>query len=132
MSYSVELAQALTAVLERVGKYKTHRLAGYAANADFWLDEIAHTLEVLEGYIGRWKKMREATDRWVDEHPLGPSDWDLDTRTPRSIKSSELKEITRQLRSAAKFFLVRCLRSGLLSDQQRRRAEEVLGFEISD
>lgn len=133
MSYALELARALQAVFERASELKAHRLAGYAANADFWLTELEHRFAMLDGYVERWKRMRDATLLYVAEHPMDPRDFGRDSvQTSRSTKTAELKHARRALAAAAEHFIDRSLRAGLLSAEQTARAEQLLGRPFSD
>ena len=61
-SYTKQICDSLIAVLENCGQLDRLRLAGYAANVDFWLDEVQHRLQVIDGFAERRAQFVAATN----------------------------------------------------------------------
>jgi len=130
MSYVIEQSESLLRVLEHAAPFAAHRLAGYAANAEFWAAEVRHCRELLDGHYERYLRVKQGTDDFVREHPLGSRQLDSDTRTTRSTKDSEIREMRRRLDEAASRFFGRLRGAGLLSDERIAELEKLLGHEI--
>lgn len=47
--YLLEMSRPLVKALEHAAALPTHRLVGYAANIDFWADEVGHYLAISRG-----------------------------------------------------------------------------------
>jgi hypothetical protein len=60
-TYIDRLCGALTDVLERAAGGSADRLAGYATNLYFWIDQAAHGLRVIDGYEERYPITPAAT-----------------------------------------------------------------------
>jgi ElaB/YqjD/DUF883 family membrane-anchored ribosome-binding protein len=132
MSYVLEQTEALVAVLERVTPFASHRLAAYAVNAEFWASDVRHCHELLDGYIHRWQRMRQATEEYLREHPISTGQQDFDTRTTRGTKDSEIRAARQRLDEAAQRFFARCHRAGLLSDERLNQIGSLLGYELME
>jgi hypothetical protein len=72
MPYVIELADSLARVLNRGAALASHRVAGYAAHAEFWLGEIEHCFAVLDGFEKRFYARRHATNAYAADHPIDP------------------------------------------------------------
>ncbi len=104
-----------------------HRLAGYAANADFWAAEIRRCRELLDGYYDRYQRMKQGTEEYLREHPDSPKWVDANTRTTRSTKDSEIREMRQRLDASATRFFGRLLDFELLPDERIAELEQSLG-----
>jgi ElaB/YqjD/DUF883 family membrane-anchored ribosome-binding protein len=130
MSYVIEQTESLLRVLERAAPFAPHRLAGYAANAEFWASEVRHCRELLDGYFERYRHMKQGTDDYLREHPIDSQQLDSDTRTTRSTKDSEIREMRRRLDEASGCFFGRLRDADLLTDERIVELERLLGHEI--
>jgi hypothetical protein len=130
MSYVIEQTESLLQVLERAAPLAAHRLAGYAANAEFWASEVLHCRELLDGYFQRYQRMKQGTEDYLREHPDSPKWVDADTRTTRSTKDSEIREMRRRLDESAGRFFGRLRDVELLTDERVAELERLLGHEI--
>ena len=130
MSYVIEQTESLLRVLDRAAPFAAHRLAGYAANAEFWAAEVCHCRELLAGYFGRYQQMKRGTEEYLREHPDSPKWVDADTRTTRSTKDSEIREMQRRLDETAGRFFRRLCDTELLTDERITQLERLLGHEI--
>ena len=132
MSYVLEQTEALIAVLERAAPFAPHRLAAYAINGEFWASEVHHCHELLDGYIHRWQRMRQATEDYVRDHPVSQERQYSDTSTRRHTKDSEIKAARLRLDAAAQRFFTRCQRAGLLSGERITEIESLLGYQLEE
>jgi len=138
MSFSTDMAGLVAAQLERFVTLNRHQLAGQAANLDFWLDQVRHTLEVIDGYGVRFVRMHAAQEQYVTTHGTAENLVDADgpkERRPspaRRVPDRELRKARRALTGAAGRFLERCRRDGLISEAQITRAFERLGIGQGD
>jgi hypothetical protein len=132
MPYVIDLAASLAQVLNRGAALAPHRVAGYAANAEFWLGEIEHCFAVLDGFEKRFYAMRRATTAYVTDHPINPGRSDAYTGTTNNIKDSELKEARAAVARAARAFFRRCEKLQLLSNELLARADRLVNLELDD
>jgi crotonobetainyl-CoA:carnitine CoA-transferase CaiB-like acyl-CoA transferase len=134
MSFSTDMAELVANQLSRFVTLNRHQLAGQVANLDFWLAQVRHALEVIDGYSARFVRMDAAQEHYVATHrtttsevgPTGPRE-----RTPpppRRIPDRELQKARRALVEAARRFLERCRQDGLISESQLATAFEGLGI----
>ena len=130
MSYVIEQTESLIRVLVRAVPFAAHRLAGYAANVEFWASEVRHCRELLDGYVGRYQRMKQGTEDYLREHPDSTKWVDADTRTTRSTKDSEIREMRRRLDESAGRFFSRLRDAELLTDERIAELERLLGHEI--
>jgi hypothetical protein len=75
MSYVADICLALARVLEQASFHKGVRLAGYAANADYWASKVRHVLDCIAGYDARFRNVKDArvnyaTNFWPPARPL--------------------------------------------------------------
>jgi hypothetical protein len=59
-SYIDEIASALTRVLTVACDGTPDKFAEYSANAEFWVAEARHALDVIDGYERRFENMKHA------------------------------------------------------------------------
>jgi hypothetical protein len=118
MSYSTDLAKLLTGQLTKSATLNRHQLAGHVANLDFWLAEVAHSLAILDGYSGRFQRLKATQKHHALEGP------------PRRVPDAQLKEARRSLCNAAYRFLVRCHNDGLVEQATLQQACDHLGISI--
>jgi len=68
VAYSSDIAKTLTQQLTRFVTLNRHQLAGHVANLDFWMAEVRHCFEVIDGYGQRFNRMKKAEGKHVAEH----------------------------------------------------------------
>jgi hypothetical protein len=135
MSFSTDLAGLVAAQLSRFVTLNRHQLAGQRANLDFWLAQVRHALAVIDGYGVRFLRMHAAQEHYVAAHGTTEFRLEADFPTerkaspPRRIPDRELQKARRALTEAARRFLERCRRDGLLSESQLSAAFESMGIE---
>ena len=136
MSFSTDIARLVADQISRFVTLNRHQLAGHVANLDFWMAEVRHGLQVLDGYGQRFRLMKAAQQQHVAEHHT--IEFDLDDpcctqRTaamPQKVSDSELKAARLALSEATRRFLERCQREGLLDDPGFHRACEDSGIAL--
>lgn len=123
-TYVEEITLAIVRTLEHASFHKGIRLAGYAANARFWAEEVRHALDCIEGYQARSDAFLEARRTYAATYRV-----ELDSAlTTPSITPAELAAIKRRLLVAATQFFRVC---GL----DRGEAQEIsllLGIRATD
>jgi hypothetical protein len=122
-TYIERLCDAVADVLTRAAGGTKDRLAGYAANLDFWADEAAHCLLLIKEYEQRFHRFQEAQQRVASG---GWPNWDERSGwspPPAELKPSttwnQRKEARRKVVAAMMKFLARCVREGLIDQDER-------------
>jgi hypothetical protein len=126
MAYSSEIATILTDQLKKFVTLNPHELAGHVANLDFWVAEVRHCLDVIDGYNPRFEQLKAAQARHISEH--GTLEFRIDEPSllsapspPRRVADRELQDARRLLCDATYRFLVRCFKAGLIDEAVVRR-----------
>jgi hypothetical protein len=68
VAYSSDIAKTLTEQLTRFVSLNRHQLAGQVTNLDFWMAEVRHCLEVIDGYGRRFNRLKNGQAQHVAEH----------------------------------------------------------------
>lgn len=130
MPYILKQAALLTETLSRMSQLPPHRLAGHCANLDYWQVEMTRTLAGLAGYTARFKRLKQATNRFLEAHPVADPDnlpmsihhlvhvLKPDTRTTKAATEAELQEAVCALREAATRFIDACQEAETLTEEQ--------------
>jgi hypothetical protein len=125
-TYVDRLCGALTDVLNRAATGSADRLAGYAANVEFWIDEAEHCLRVIDGYDDRFRRFHKAQQEVVASR--GPMKWDErgwrspPPETHPTSTPDDLKRARRQIVGAMAKFLDRCVKERLIGQTLRQSA----------
>lgn len=136
MSYSSEMANLIAKQLARFVTLNRHQLAGQVANLDFWLDQVRHGLNVIDGYEQRFNQMRTAQHRYVEEHrtvqftPGAEFPDATPADQPRRVSDVKMKDARRAMTVAAYRFLVRCCNEQFITEQKLRQLCEGLGIGV--
>ena len=70
MSYVEDISLSLIRALEHASFHKGVRLAGYAANVDFWAAEVRHALDCLAGYDMRFQSLEDARIEYAQKYKV--------------------------------------------------------------
>ena len=70
MPYSCDIANLLAGQLEKFVTLNRYQLAGHVPNLEFWLAEVRHCLEVVDGYGPRFECLKAAQ---ITRRTKGPS-----------------------------------------------------------
>lgn len=125
-TYIDRLCDALVDVLERAVTGSADRLAGYAANVEFWLEEAQHCLRLIDGYEDRFAKFHEAQQAVVASRPK--MKWDErgwrspPPETNPTSSPDDLKAARRRVVSSMAKFLDRCVKEQLIGRKRRQSA----------
>ena len=124
MSYIDEICIALIQTLDRASFHKDERLAGYAANLDFWVGEIRHCLDCIEGYERRFARLVEARQEFATGggRPLDQS------LVKRTTTEDELRRLQKGVKQSATKFLRACARHTDFAPECN--VEAILGIRI--
>ncbi len=127
MSYVDDVCYALVRVLDHAVVHKDVRLAGYAANLDFWVEEIRHCLDCLAGYERRHARLVEERREFAAKRRI-----ELDpVLTTRTTTDAELRKLELRLTSAAQRFLKLCCEHGYIDHERQQEIEAYLGIRIN-
>lgn len=140
MAYGIDQANNVASQLEKFTTSFAEHLAGQVANLDFWLEEVAHALRVLDGYPTRFSRLRAAQEAWVKTHgPVatsfcphcgGKCELGETPRPPRRVPSGELDEARRRLKDATYRLLLRCHRARMVDEATLRAACQRVGTSV--
>jgi hypothetical protein len=125
-TYIDRLCDALADVIERAASGSADRLAGYAANLDFWVDEAEHCLRVIDGYEERSAQFQAAQQAVVAARE--PMKWDErgwrspPADAPPTSSADDLKRVRRRVVGAMAKFLDRCAKERLIGQKVRASA----------
>jgi hypothetical protein len=128
MTYTEEISLALIRVLEHASFHKDVRLAGFAANADFWADEVRHALDCIAGYEKRFQALRDARTEMASRlHAEIDPSWITPT-----ITAPELNQLKQRVLVAATRFFRLCNEHAHLDRSKTVEIETLLGIHIQD
>lgn len=135
MAYSCDIAKLLAEQLAKFVTLNRHQLAGHVGNLDFWLAEVRHALDVIDGYSQRFRQLKAGWTQYVAEHKTAefslrdPDGIERPAAPPRPVPDGDLRDARRLLRENAHRFLTRCCREGLISEATLRSSCESLGLD---
>lgn len=131
--YMEELSDALLRVLDHCAQLDRRRLAGYAANIDFWVSEIQHRLRLVEGYADRRRNMLAGTRQaYSEDISRDPTDASLttpnivDTSTDWETLERDTTELRKKLLASARRFVLKCLTTNLIDEAKLFQIEDQL------
>jgi hypothetical protein len=136
VAYSTDITNLLTDQLAKITTLNRHQLVGHVANLEFWVAEVRHCLDVIDGYATRFNRLKSAQVRHTAEHNTtwfaldDPCCINGAAEPPRRVPAGELKNARRTLCDATYRFLVRCFNEGLLDEAALRQACGGLGIGI--
>jgi len=131
VSYSIERAAHIADQLERLATQHTHQLAGQVSNLEFWMDEAARAIAVIDDYPARFRRLHDAQVSWVRSQdtrvpaycPICRGACEFSPFTPdppRRTASEQLTAARSNVRRAAIRFLLRLYRADFVSEQRLR------------
>ncbi|QDT47646.1 hypothetical protein Pan258_16820 [Symmachiella dynata] len=127
MSYVDDVSLSLAHVLDQAAFHKDARLAGYAANLDFWVEEIRHCLDVLAGYQQRFNRLVDARREFALERNV-----ELDQAwITRTTTDDELQKLEQRVKSSAQNFLKVCCATSWIDHVKQCEIEAYLGIRIN-
>ena len=126
MAYCEDISLALIRVLEHASFHKGVRLAGYAANIDYWAAELRHALDCIAGYDLRFRALVEARVACAKKLNV---EIDPSWITP-TITGAELRALEYRLLAAATHFFRLC--RDHIERAKIIELEQLLGIRIED
>ncbi len=60
MTYVEDITETPISTLHFVSGLPAHKVASHAANLEFWIGEVQHTFDGLDGYGERFKKLQNS------------------------------------------------------------------------
>lgn len=143
--YMQELCDALTRVLDHCAQLDRRRLAGNANNVEFWVSEIQHRLMLIDGYIERRQNMLAGTNAVYQDdinRNVGPHHHSVprieslttpnvtDTLANWDELETEAAELRKQVLASTKRFVMKCLDTELIDQDQLFEIEDQLGLNL--
>ena len=105
------------------------------ANLDFWVAQARHSLEVIDGYQERFRRLKAGQSEYVAAHGTkvsSPLDPDIagPPNLPRRVPDGSLRDARRTVADATYRFLVRLCNDGLIPEAQLRSVCGSLGIGV--
>ena len=126
--YILKQAENLSQTFARMARLPAHRLAGHAANLDFWKQELDRCVKLLATYPQRMRRMKAATNNYLKAKPLVepfiPMEMDHihaltpDVRTTSAIRDSDLETARKELLASASRFIAAVFRENVITEDQ--------------
>ena len=110
MQYGEDITEPLISTLTYTGCLPAQKLAGHAANLEFWVGEVKHAFDVIDGYGERFDNLRRIGPEY---HPFRN-----EKRIGPGISDHELKELSRRLTDSVYLLLSRCYKEDLVSERE--------------
>ena len=136
MAFSSDIAKLVADQIARFVTLNRHQLAGQVANLEFWLAEVRHALDVIDGYGVRFVRMEGAQEKYVAAHDtkeFTPGDeFSRPTKAapPRRVPDRELNKARKLLVESVARFLSRCRKDGFISEARVAAACESVGIAL--
>lgn len=132
MPYVEDITEPLICTLTHTGGPPAKQLAGHVANLEFWVGEVRHALDVIDGYGERYKKLQKGER--VAAELIGPQFNPFRSEKPvrPGISDHQLKGLRRRLIDVVHTFPSRCYEEGFVSEAQLEEFGEKLGLDVSD
>jgi hypothetical protein len=125
-TYIDRLCGALTYVLERAATGNADRLASYAHNVDFWIDDADHCPRVVDGYEERYARLQEVQQEVVANRcrmKLDERGWSSPPpEIQPTLTSDDLKRARQHVVGTMTKFLDRCGTEGMIGQKKRHAA----------
>lgn len=124
MAYVDDVCLAVIRVLESAAFHKDGvKLAGYRANHDYWLGEVRHALDCLEGYEARFARLQHARIEAAEETGESLNESHL----KRNTSDEDIGRLRKRLLAAATRFFRLCTPAESVDD-----VETMLGIRVRD
>ncbi|MGC4118803.1 MAG: hypothetical protein QM765_30425 [Myxococcales bacterium] len=141
MSYATDKAKLIAQQLERLATQNAYQLAGQLPNLEFWMQEAEQALAVVDGYGGRFRKLRDAQLAWVRAHgtvvdpycpmcggscEFGP----FPPEPPKRIPSEQMDDARGAVKRGAMRYLLRLHRGRFLGEPELKGYAERLALPL--
>lgn len=122
MAYIEEICTPMITVLRHTAGLPVHQLAGHAANIDFWVAEVSHRLDVIDGYQRRFDTLRSTQESYQALHGIPSTSMPL----TRSTQDQLRKQLRRELVDVMAQLLHRCVEAEVLEEPRASELRERL------
>lgn len=134
------MANLVAHQLSRFVTLNRHQLAGQVANLDFWMAQVRHCQQVIDGYGERFSRLKDAqakhtkehhTDEFMLDDPYDEAEQSPYPTPPRRVSHVEMRDARRSVCDAAYHFLVRCFNEGFITEKALRSTCDELGISVA-
>jgi hypothetical protein len=136
MPYVEDITRPLIETIQHTAGLPVRQLAGHARNLEFWVEEVAHGLGVIDGYAERFKRLtdgeREYAEREMHRNVGMNPVVNLGPPLKRGAKSHDLKDLRRELSDAIYALIRRLFKEDLLDAQELDRVGEQLNLDVRE
>jgi len=141
MIYTIEKANLIANQLKKFTTGYTHHVVGHYANLNFWLNEVVEALNAIDEHKDRFDGIYAAQKKWTEDHGTVVYDYcpvcqgkcefsDGKPILPKRKHRIEKVNSRKELVNAAYYFLTRCYRIGLLSQEELKSKCDLIGTSI--
>jgi hypothetical protein len=132
MPYVEDITEPLISTLTYAGGLPARQLAGHAANVEFWVGEVKHAFDIIDGYGERFKKLQDGER--IAAELLGPEFHPFHSRklVRPGMSDHELKELRRRLTDSVFHVLSRCYTEGFVSETELEEYSERLDLDSNE
>jgi hypothetical protein len=107
------VCDALAKTLAHAAGLKADLLVGYAANFDFWWEEVRHAMRLIDGYNERFHAFENAQLAYAEAH-----EYQQLPQIERSVPGADRREARRSLIDGWTKFARRCAKEHFIKDGQ--------------
>lgn len=118
MAYVEDITEALIRTLAYTSGLPVQKLAGHAANLEFWMGEVKHAIDVIDGYGERFRRLKEGQRIHAEENGLTFDSAKFGKPIRPGISDHDLNELRRRLIDSVYGVLSRFYRERLVSESQ--------------
>lgn len=145
MIYTVQRVKLIAEQLRKFSDADSWIVVGQFPNLKFWIDEVKSALKAIDEHNIRFDKMFESQKKWIESHNIeipdycticqGICDLGAGTRKPNLPKKSsetkaDKKESRKELINSAYYFLRRCYKLKLLSEEELKEKCNTIGTSV--
>ena len=118
MAYTEDIVRRLIETLSKTAGLPTFQLTGHVSNFAFWMVEVRHALDVIDGYPKRFADMVAAQNEFDANDPdaaRSREHHEYKYNPPRpALTPAQAARLSRELVAVANRVLDRCLKEGLI------------------
>lgn len=141
MIYTIEKANLISEQLRKFTTGYTHHVVGQFANIEFWINEVKAALKAIDEHRNRFGNMYDAQKKWTEEHGTVVYDYcricrgrcefsDGKPILPTLKFKKEKVDTRKELVNSTYYFLIRCYRIGLLTNEELKCKCDSIGTGI--
>jgi len=145
MIYTIHKAQLIGEQLRKFSDADSWIVVGQFVNLEFWLEEVQSAMKALDEHNLRFDKIYDSQKKYIESHSiqipdhcpicLGICELGSGSRKPNLPKKSsetktDKKESRKKLLDAVYYFLLRCYKLKLLTEDELRKKCDLVGTSI--